>query len=115
MKYMEFVSDRYAGFFFEHHLNGLIMDRIPWVRKAGLRLLWTANFLIGSMNDRNQKNILFAVGTASLGGKPYSEVGFGIENIFKVFRLDFVWRLTDNQKTGINHNWGIMGRVQVEF
>ncbi|NJM24909.1 MAG: hypothetical protein HC859_04730 [Bacteroidia bacterium] len=27
--------------------------------------------------------------------KGYYEVGFGIENIFKISRIDFTWRLTD--------------------
>ena len=30
----------------------------------------------------------------TLNGKTYIEVGTGIDNIFKVLRLDFVWRLS---------------------
>ena len=30
----------------------------------------------------------------SLGDTPYVEVSYGIENIFKVFRIDFIHRLT---------------------
>ena len=30
--------------------------------------------------------------------KPYMEIGVGIENIFKVFRVDAIWRLTHRNR-----------------
>ena len=32
-----------------------------------------------------------------LGAKPYLEMGVGIENIFKVLRVDAIWRLTHRE------------------
>jgi len=44
--------------------------------------------------------------TRTMGKTPYVEAGVGIENIFKVLRLDYVWRLTyrdspDVDKSGL--------------
>lgn len=45
---------------------------------------------------------------------PYMEAGFGIENIAKLFRIDFVWRLTYRDKYP-KHNWGIKLAFQPRF
>ncbi len=37
-----------------------------------------------------------------MGKTPYVEAGVGIENIFKVLRLDYVWRLTYRDSPGID-------------
>ena len=38
--------------------------------------------------------MILPVSTKSFGKIPYSEASIGIENIFKVLRLDVVWRLS---------------------
>ena len=40
-----------------------------------------------------QADLLFPVGMTSVSD-PYVEAGFGVENIFKLFRVDCIWRLT---------------------
>jgi hypothetical protein len=44
----------------------------------------------------------------------YMEAGFGIENIINLFRVDFLWRLTQTDKPEIN-NWGIRVALQPKF
>ena len=44
--------------------------------------------------------------------KPYVEVGVGIENILKIFRIDAVWRLTYTDKPG---RVGIRTGMQLVF
>ncbi|MGB0918674.1 MAG: hypothetical protein ACPGU4_13855, partial [Flavobacteriales bacterium] len=50
--------------------------------------------------SNNNGKYLFADGMESMQ-TPYAEVGFGIENILKISRIDFTWRVTqlDNSKT----------------
>jgi hypothetical protein len=47
-----------------------------------------------------------------LAGRPYMEVGVGIENIFKILRIDALWRLTH-----LNHpdvpKFGIRAAIQI--
>ncbi|MEM6723735.1 MAG: DUF5686 family protein, partial [Bacteroidota bacterium] len=93
MNEWEYGSDRWAAFWFQHRFRGLIMDRIPYVRKLRFRTLITGKFLAASLRDQNQAFLIDANGLGSLNGV-YAEVGFGIENIAKFFRVDFLWRLT---------------------
>ena len=60
--------------------------------------------LIGTLADKNngslpdtQAVLLFPEGMTSVS-KPYFETGVGIENIFRLFRVDAIWRLTHREK-----------------
>ena len=108
MNYFEFVSDKYATLRMEHHFHGLLMNKIPLIRKLKWRLLATANVLYGSLRQENI-DIISPVdpegnptpGFNSLDDKePFIEVGYGIENIFKVIRIDGVHRITYRDNPG---------------
>jgi len=101
MNYFEFVSDRYATLRVEHDDNGFILNRIPAIRRLNLRLLATGRLYYGDLRNDNRDIIPSqdAAGNPvesfnTLGRKPYAEIGYGINNIFKVGRVDFVHRLT---------------------
>lgn len=101
----EFVSDEYATVYVEYHLDGLLFNRIPGFRKLKWREVLHARGLWGSLKnyDAHHALVQFPSYSENLVLKPsllqpYYEVGFGIENIFNFFRVDFVWRLTNLQK-----------------
>lgn len=96
MNRFEYISDQYAGFNVEHNIGNGLFKYIPITRKLKFRQFWSAKGLIGKMSDGN-----YALNVSNpynlfqtLNGKTYIEVGTGVDNILKVFRLDFVWRLT---------------------
>jgi hypothetical protein len=37
-------------------------------------------------------------------GRPFAEVGIGVENIFKFFRVDYIRRLTYLEKPGVDNS-----------
>lgn len=101
MNYFEFVSDRYASALIEHNFEGLFFNRIPGIRRLKWRTLATAKIFMGGISQANasltpsvdeQGNAI--QGFRTLGKVPYIEVGYGIDNIFKVFRIDAIHRLT---------------------
>ncbi len=103
MNYGEFVSDKYATLRFQHHFEGFFLNRIPLLKKLKWRLLATSNVLMGGMSTANQSLISdFAPDRMSptipvepfRSNIPYIEVGYGVENIFKFLRIDFIHRLT---------------------
>ncbi len=101
MDFFEFVSDTYASLRYQHHFEGFILNRIPLMRKLKWRLVGNANILWGSVSQINKDLIppFDQDGTPvqtfqSLENKPYVELGYGIENIFRVVRIDFFHRLT---------------------
>ncbi|MFD2573844.1 DUF5686 family protein [Spirosoma soli] len=101
MNYFEFICDRWATVQFEHNFNGLLFNRLPLLRRLKWRELITAKVLAGSVTSANLAAIpptdakgQPVAGFSSLSQTPYVEVGYGIDNIFKVLRVDAIHRLT---------------------
>ena len=112
MNYFEFITDRSATLRLDHHFEGLVLNAIPGIRALNWRLVATSNVLYGKLSDRNRR----ANGdTPDLPGSfsvPYVEVGYGIENIFKFIRVDFIHRLTYRDTPG-TRNFGV--KVGAQF
>ena len=94
MNFFEFISDNYVGAYAEHHFGGLILDRVPLIKTFKWRLVVSGRSVYGTISDKNIAEMILPVSTKSFGKIPYSEASIGIENIFKVLRLDVVWRLS---------------------
>lgn len=111
MNAMEFMNDEYASWDVTYFLNGFVFNRIPLLKKLKWREVLSCRGLYGNLNARNNPAMSeglfrFPVQSATMGHTPYVEAGVGIENIFKVLRLDYVWRLTyrnlpDIDKSGL--------------
>lgn len=95
MNRFEYINDRYAGFSVEHNIGNGLFKYIGITRKLKLRQFWNVKTLVGSLSDAN-KNLNFVQGHPfqSLNGKMYTELGTGVDNILKVLRVDFIWRLS---------------------
>jgi hypothetical protein len=101
MRFFEFTSNSYVSFNAVHRFEGLLFNRLPLVRKWKWRSLATANVLYGTLDPANLA-LVPAFDSAGrplsnargLGQEPYVEVGYGIENIFRFLRVDFIHRLT---------------------
>ncbi|MDB5271635.1 MAG: hypothetical protein JWO58_2 [Chitinophagaceae bacterium] len=119
MNYFEFVSDQFVSLNYRHYFEGLFFNRIPLIRKLKWRFLVTANVLYGSLSQKNIDMIPYDVRMSNhtinkFGDLPYAEVGYGIENIFKIFRIDFFHRLTYNDHPNVR-TFGIKFSAQFRF
>jgi hypothetical protein len=118
MNTYEFISDQYAGFNIEHNIGGGIFNHIPGVKKLKFRQFWTAKGVIGSVSNDNY-NLNFNKGYPfrSLQGNPYLELGTGVSNIFQIFRIDFVWRVSPmpSSEEARSRYFGIFGSVRFQF
>lgn len=101
MRFFEFVSDHYVAATYEHYFEGLITNRVPLVRRLKWRTFANSKILWGGMRQENIDLLpasLFSdpkkVAFYTLESKPYWEVGYGVENIFRLLRVDFVHRLS---------------------
>lgn len=96
MNRYEYMHDRYAGFNFEHNIGNGLFRYIPITRKLKFRQFYTLRGLWGSLSEEN-KAFNMPVSSPyvfeSLDGRTYLEVGTGVDNIFKLFRFDFTWRV----------------------
>jgi hypothetical protein len=93
MNYYEFVSDQFVSLSVFHHFEGLFLNKVPLLRKLKWREVATLKSVWGTVNDPNRRTLLFPTTLSSLDHGPYGEASIGIENIFKVFRIDAFWRL----------------------
>ena len=89
-----FISDQYISSYIENHWDGLLFDRIPLVNKLKLRLVTSAKFIYGSIRDEHEELILIPDFVNRFGKTPYVEVNIGVENIFKLIRVDLIYRAT---------------------
>ena len=112
MNYFEFVTDRSVSLRLDQHFEGLFLNSIPGIRRLNWRFVATTNVLYGALRDANSRQPRKDLDGSdlepvpSLGKLPYVEAGYGIENIFKFLRVDFLHRLTyrdspDAQRFGV--------------
>jgi len=101
MNPMEFINDRYVSWDLTYWANGAIFNYIPYFKKLKLREAFSFRGLWGHLSSRNNPEYnheLFAfpadTHTRSMDHGPYMEVGVGIDNIIKILRVDYVWRLS---------------------
>ncbi|HVA97758.1 MAG TPA: DUF5686 family protein [Bacteroidia bacterium] len=114
MNYYEFASDQYFDAMVEEHFDGFFFNHIPFLRKLKWREVAEGKFLVGSVSSTDKNILIFPSTLHSLNKGPYYEAGFGIENIFKVLRIDAVWRLSYLNDPNISR-FGIRGTLQFMF
>jgi hypothetical protein len=125
MNFLEFVSDHYASVNIDQHFSGLFFNRVPLLKKLKWREVASVKSLWGGVRNENNptlhpslyefpKDGAGAPITYALGSKPYVEGSVGIENIFKILRVDLVRRFNYLDHANIA-DWGIRTRIQFIF
>ncbi len=121
MNRYEFTSDTYLCWTVVHHFDGYLFNKIPLLRKLDWRALAGFRGVWGTLTDANAE--ANRLNTSDVGGTipfrspfptPYMEANFGIENIFKVFQIQAIWRLNymDNPEA---NRFMIQGGVYFAF
>jgi hypothetical protein len=103
MRYYEFASDQFISVALFHHFEGLILNKIPLLRKLKWREVATCKAVWGTVNDKNRSALIFPQTLSALDKGPYAEASLGIENIFKLFRIDAFWRLNYQMPRAIDN------------
>lgn len=106
MRYYEFASDQFFSAAMFHHFEGLFLNKIPLLRKLKWREVATVKAVWGSVAQKNRQTLIFPATLTALNNGPYVEASAGIENIFKIFRIDAFWRLNYRFERAID-NFGI--------
>lgn len=113
----EYISDQYIGFNMEHSMGSLFFKYIPYVNKMKIRTFWNAKGVYGGLSTANAQLNLNRGYTFNTLRNPYLEVGTGLENILKVLRVDFVWRVLPmpSQDVSLASRFGIFGSMKFSF
>lgn len=111
MNPMEFINDSYASWDLTYWANGAIFNYIPFLKKLKLRESFTFRGIWGHLSKKNNPENnpgLFRfpsiANTRPMSGTPYMETAVGLDNIFTVLRVDYVWRLTYRETPGISRS-----------
>lgn len=129
MNRFEYISDAYAGLNIEHNLEKKLLNLLPFMRKSNMRQFWNAKTVWGQLSVPNQllniHDFYYEYRMRSLRGGFYTELGTGFENIFKILRIDFVWRFAPlrNIPPGLpssifksnTNDFGIFGSVRLQL
>ncbi|MFT7029949.1 MAG: hypothetical protein ACJA2C_001343 [Marinoscillum sp.] len=117
MDFFEFSMDKYVELRYRHSFEGFLLNSIPLMKKLKWRLIGSANMLYGDISDRNvamtqtkldpDGNVILPF--SRMDNRPYVELGYGVENIFKIFSVEAFHRLTyldepDVRKFGLKFN-----------
>ena len=119
---MEFLMDRYVGWYATYYFKGWILNRIPGINRLKLRGVCSFSGIAGYLSDKNNPykpgneglycfpeglvNASFDDAGRMTAGRtgspidyhmPYMELTAGLENIFKFIRIDYIRRLTYNE------------------
>ena len=112
LDFYEFVTDTYATLHLEHNFNGRLFSRIPFLRKLNLREIISIRGAWGQISDENialsTTNNPNNIPLLAPDEEIYYEYSFGIDNIFKVFRIDFNFRGNYFDNPGAR-NFGVTG------
>lgn len=114
MNKYEFIHDKFAGINFEHNVGNGIFRLFP---KLKFRQFYTIKTLWGSLSDANKALNFKTENTfQTLDGKTYMEIGTGVDNILRVFRVDFIWRvLPSSQLNESTKKFGVFGSFRLSF
>lgn len=107
MNPMEFINDSYAQWDFTYWANGALLNNIPLLKRLKLREAILFRGMWGHLSHRNQpwlNHSLFTfpvqARTQVMTDRPYMEAGIGLDNVFRILRIDYTWRLTYRHDPG---------------
>ncbi|GAP72552.1 hypothetical protein SAMD00024442_35_20 [Candidatus Symbiothrix dinenymphae] len=107
---MEFINDRFVAWDVQYHLNGTLFNRIPLLNQLRLREVVGLQGWYG----RSVSSYQLPVTSYSMGNVPYMELTFGVENIFRLIRVDYVRRLTYRNHPNVPND-GVRAGVVFSF
>ena len=112
MEDMEFINDRYLQFNLAWDLAGKLFNRVPLLRRLKLREYVAFKGLWGHLTSKNNPTLpenrlrtdlwQLPEGSHIMTNEPYLELVVGIHNIFQMFEIDYVRRLTYTAYPGIS-------------
>lgn len=102
MSPLEFINSSYVSWDITYWLNGALFNLVPGLKKARLREVVAFRGLYGERRacfDPGPENADLLAFPADVPARkmdqgPYMEISAGLDNILKVLRVDYVWRLS---------------------
>ena len=101
MNPLEFINDTSAQWDITYWANGALFNLIPGLKKLRLREVFAFKGVWGHLSDTNNPSLhpellRFPPNafTQRMSDTPYMEFSTGLDNVFRILRIDYVWRLS---------------------
>ncbi len=98
---LEFINDSQAEWDLTYWANGALFNMIPGIKKLKLREVFAFRGVWGRLSDRNNPLLhpdllRFPPNafTRKMSDTPYMEISAGLDNVLRILRIEYVWRLT---------------------
>ena len=120
MNVMEFAADEQLSWFVKCRLNGVLLNRVPLIKRLKMREVIIYRGLWGRLTDNNNPALhpellqFPAEVITRLDKKPYMEFGLGVENLFRILSLQYVWRLNYRDVPNVERS-GLRFQLSLSF
>ena len=119
---VEFVCNQSLTWDIAYYLNGLILNRVPVLRKLQLREFVTFKGVYAKLSDESNPMraqhldglFVFPSTSYSFDRLPYMEAGVGLDNVLKLFKFEYIWRLTYRDHVDVPRH-GLRFALHVDF
>ncbi len=116
LHHTSFVADLYANLHLSLNGKGVLLSKIPLVKKLNLRESLSFKAFWGGLVGDHSNGIEIPQYLKAPFNEPYMEMGFGITNIFKVLRVEYITRINSgNQFNKVSAKHGLRLRLEVSF
>jgi len=116
LHHASFAHNLYTNIHLDYNGGGVIFNRIPFIRKLKLREMVSLKSHYGELNNAYKGVFDLPDYYTNIGKKPYTEIGVGITNIFKVLRVEYVRQLGNTYiDSGFADKGGIRFRAEMSF
>jgi hypothetical protein len=116
LHFASFAHNLYSNTHIYFNGGGVLLNKIPGIRKFKLREVVSIKSHFGTLNN-SYKGVFDLPGYFSnSNNEPYTEVGFGITNIFKILRFEYVTQLSSTYRDqSFTDNSGFRFRAEMSF
>lgn len=116
LHHASFAHNIYSNLHVDYTMGGLILNKIPLIKKLKLREALTFKAHVGGLTNAYKPVFDLPGYYSNEISKPYAEVGIGITNIFKAFRVEYFHLLGNTySNSDFTYNHGIRFKGEVSF
>ncbi|MCL3782596.1 carboxypeptidase-like regulatory domain-containing protein [Prolixibacteraceae bacterium JC049] len=111
-----FASDIYSNLHMSLNGGGVLLGKFPLLKRLNLRESVSFKGFWGKLSKRHEKILSMPDYLRAPTKKPYMELGFGVTNIFKVLRIEYIRRLNAGAEFDkFSSKDGVRFRIEVSF
>lgn len=116
LHHTSFASDLYMSVHLSLNGGGIIFNKLPLIKKLNLREIVTFKAYYGKLLGEHDKILNMPNMLQAPTKQPYMEMGFGITNIFKCLRVEYVNRMNRGDAFNkFSSSHGFRFRIEVSF